>query len=380
MVKDKGLACKSIISAKPHGAPITDHIIPVAIFSAEDSVRRTYLCKWLRDPGLANFDLHAILDWEYIEPLGSAIQKLITIPAAMQGVLNPNKVTDFFSTAVPKDPIDEGEMEDIGSSKAAVASSSTTPGGLTLSLSPPETPSPTYSTSSPASSASHPTSTGIEDLSAKIMSASSSPGYLKLAEQATQPILQPQELVAPMRQSDKDVMDKLHDYVYDAPDLLVVCKIVLKEAKRYCGPGLKWSSAKQLRSTALMSQREWRRRVDNGFALVIVDDYMWLSLLSVELHVWIHQPGKSKIDLNHSNGDGYAVGMLYASVDLSGMNKVFARRIELTKEAVLFKLMTGGVDNGLLDGVEKWSPPPFLVDVDLLREKVEKAAVETSYR
>ena len=89
MVKDKGLACKSIISAKPHGAPITDRVIPVTIFSTEDSVRHTYLCKWLRDPGLANFDLHTLLDWEYIEPLGSAIQKLITIPATMQGVLNP---------------------------------------------------------------------------------------------------------------------------------------------------------------------------------------------------------------------------------------------------------------------------------------------------
>lgn len=36
-------------------------------------------------------------------------------------------------------------------------------------------------------------------------------------------------------QSDKDVMDKLHNYVHNAPDLLVVCKIVLKEAKCYCG-------------------------------------------------------------------------------------------------------------------------------------------------
>ena len=110
-------------------------------------------------------------------------------------------------------------------------------------------------------------------------------------------------------QSDKDVMDKLCDYACNAPDLLVVCKIILKEAKHYCSPGLKWSSAKQLRSTALMSQREWRCRVVNRFALVIVDDYTWLSLLSVELHVWIRQPGKSKIDLNRSNGNGYAVGV-----------------------------------------------------------------------
>ncbi|KIM63970.1 hypothetical protein SCLCIDRAFT_1213783 [Scleroderma citrinum Foug A] len=53
--------------------------------------------------------------------------------------------------------------------------------------SPPETPSPTYSTSSPASSASPPTPVGIEDLSAKIVSASSSPGYSKVPEHVHAP-------------------------------------------------------------------------------------------------------------------------------------------------------------------------------------------------
>lgn len=62
------------------------------------------------------------------------------------------------------------------------------------------------------------------------------------------------------------------------------------------------------------------------------------------------------------------------------MNRVFACRIGLTKEVVLLELMASGMDNSLLDGVEKWSPPPFLVDADLLREKVKRAAVETSYR
>ncbi|KAG6837398.1 hypothetical protein H0H93_010016 [Arthromyces matolae] len=121
MVKDKGLACKFIISAKPVGAPVTERAVPVAIFSAEESVKRTYLRKWLKDSSLVNFDLRSILDWNYyIERLGSVIQKLITIPAAMQKVSNPvprirhpdwlhrrvagavdkfkqNKMTDFFS-------------------------------------------------------------------------------------------------------------------------------------------------------------------------------------------------------------------------------------------------------------------------------------------
>ncbi|KIJ49176.1 hypothetical protein M422DRAFT_28152 [Sphaerobolus stellatus SS14] len=90
MVKDKGLACKFIISQKPIGAPVTERAVPVAIFSAEESVKRTYLRKWLKDNSLANFELRSILDWNYyIERLGSVIQKLITIPAAMQKVSNP---------------------------------------------------------------------------------------------------------------------------------------------------------------------------------------------------------------------------------------------------------------------------------------------------
>ncbi|KAH9975457.1 hypothetical protein BGW80DRAFT_1486180 [Lactifluus volemus] len=90
MVKDKGLACKFVISAQPVGAPVTERAVPVAIFSAEESVKRTYLRKWLRNNGLTNFELRSILDWDYyIERLGSVVQKLITIPAAMQKVANP---------------------------------------------------------------------------------------------------------------------------------------------------------------------------------------------------------------------------------------------------------------------------------------------------
>jgi DNA polymerase epsilon subunit 1 len=140
MVKDKGLACKFIISQKPVGAPVTDRAVPVAIFSAEESVKRTYLRKWLKDNALTNFDLRSILDWDYyIERLGSVIQKLITIPAAMQKVPNPvprihhpdwlhrrvlaqedrftqRKMTDFFSAGQPTSSIsghgDEMDIED----------------------------------------------------------------------------------------------------------------------------------------------------------------------------------------------------------------------------------------------------------------------------
>lgn len=90
MVKDKGLACKYIIADRPAGAPVTERAIPVAIFSAPREEKSQYLRKWLKDNNLDDFDPRAIIDWPYYrERLGSTIQKIITIPAALQDVINP---------------------------------------------------------------------------------------------------------------------------------------------------------------------------------------------------------------------------------------------------------------------------------------------------
>ncbi|KAI5863661.1 DUF1744-domain-containing protein [Durotheca rogersii] len=89
MVKDKGLNCKYIICARPRSAPVTERAVPVAIFSAAPEVKRTYLTKWLKEEP-SDTDPRALLDWDYyLERLGSVIQKLITIPAALQKVRNP---------------------------------------------------------------------------------------------------------------------------------------------------------------------------------------------------------------------------------------------------------------------------------------------------
>ncbi|KAH7103004.1 DUF1744-domain-containing protein [Auriculariales sp. MPI-PUGE-AT-0066] len=136
MVKDKGLACKFIISEKPLGAPVTERAVPIAIFSADEDVKRTFLRRWLKDNSLMTFELRSILDWNYyIERLGSVIQKLITIPAAMQKVSNPvprirhpdwlhkrvvalddkfqqHKVTDFFQKRLKTDYDGDVDMED----------------------------------------------------------------------------------------------------------------------------------------------------------------------------------------------------------------------------------------------------------------------------
>ncbi|KAI5962583.1 POL2 [Candida pseudojiufengensis] len=88
MVKDAGLATKYIISAKPIGAPVTERAVPVSIFSSEK--KQIYLKKWLKDPSLNKFSPRDIIDWEYYyERLASVVQKIITIPAALQNVKNP---------------------------------------------------------------------------------------------------------------------------------------------------------------------------------------------------------------------------------------------------------------------------------------------------
>lgn len=163
MVKDKGLNCKFIICARPKNAPVTERAVPVAIFSAEEPIKRAYLKKWLKEEP-ADTDPRALLDWDYyLDRLGSVIQKLITIPAALQKVRNPvprvshpdwlqrrinikddklkqRKLTDIFSKGPLEDITNIGgrgmdDMEDYGAKLlkpklvgAAVAASQPAPG------------------------------------------------------------------------------------------------------------------------------------------------------------------------------------------------------------------------------------------------------------
>lgn len=90
MVKDAGLACKYVIAQKPIGSPVTERAIPTTIFSSEPEVKSKFLRRWLSDSSLTDFDPRTIIDWGYYrERLASVVQKIITIPAALQGVRNP---------------------------------------------------------------------------------------------------------------------------------------------------------------------------------------------------------------------------------------------------------------------------------------------------
>ena len=154
MVKDKGLNCKYVIAAKPKNAPIADRAIPTTIFSADDQVKRFFLRKWLREDPI-DMNPRALIDWDYyLERLGSVVQKLITIPAALQKIRNPvprvghpdwlqrrinvkddrfkqRKMTDLFA----REPLSEitpntldhrlpTDLEDVGSTQLAKAMAS----------------------------------------------------------------------------------------------------------------------------------------------------------------------------------------------------------------------------------------------------------------
>ena len=87
-----GLNCTFVIGKKPEGLPVSERAIPITIFKADLKVRRRYLSMWCRDSfnGQDVISVRDVLDWEYYkERLGKAIQKIITIPAAMQKVSNP---------------------------------------------------------------------------------------------------------------------------------------------------------------------------------------------------------------------------------------------------------------------------------------------------
>ncbi|KAK2968075.1 hypothetical protein RJ640_000490, partial [Escallonia rubra] len=88
MVKDKGLHCQYIIACEPRGTPVSERAVPVAIFETDAVIMKFYVKKWCKVS--SEVGIRSIIDWSYYKQrLSSAIQKIITIPAAMQKVSNP---------------------------------------------------------------------------------------------------------------------------------------------------------------------------------------------------------------------------------------------------------------------------------------------------
>eukprot|EP00892_Ulva_mutabilis_P006158 jgi/Ulvmu1/3914/UM018_0137.1 len=151
-LKDKGLVCNYLIAQKPLDAPTSERAIPVIIFSAEAAVARAFLRRWTGDSPAGDAttvpDVREFIDWAYYrERISSAIQKIITIPAAYQSIANPvprvphpdwllkrlsaasdarkqRRISSMFAVRAPKrvgsgSGGGEVDMEDVGTLKQA---------------------------------------------------------------------------------------------------------------------------------------------------------------------------------------------------------------------------------------------------------------------
>ena len=146
VMNDKGLKAQYIITSKPAGAPTSQRAVPVTIFQAEPAVARAFLREWTKDaPGGEPDevpDMRDLVDWGYYTTrLASAIQKIISIPAALQHVANPvprvahpdwlgkmvrdkddkfkqRKLKDLFGALTAKDPNVRGAGDDDGPADA----------------------------------------------------------------------------------------------------------------------------------------------------------------------------------------------------------------------------------------------------------------------
>lgn len=58
-IKDKGLNCNYVVAKRPENLPTSERAIPVAIFSTEPAVARSFLRKWCGDIRAGERALHA---------------------------------------------------------------------------------------------------------------------------------------------------------------------------------------------------------------------------------------------------------------------------------------------------------------------------------
>jgi len=69
-------------------------------------------------------------------------------------------------------------------------------------------------------------------------------------------------------------MEEFHGYILAVPDLLVIFKILFKQAHKYESPRLRGSMAKLLWSAMLLTKSKWKQWVREEFADVMVGGHM----------------------------------------------------------------------------------------------------------
>ena len=85
-----GLNCKYIISRKPINEKLSLRAIPTILFKLGTKRRTELLKKWLKLNEVKDETLKTIIDWDYYyERLVFILQKVVIIPAILQGLENP---------------------------------------------------------------------------------------------------------------------------------------------------------------------------------------------------------------------------------------------------------------------------------------------------
>jgi len=112
-------------------------------------------------------------------------------------------------------------------------------------------------------------------------------------------------------QSNTDMMNKLRKYIRDLPHLLVVGKILIWQATRYHKPTKNSATTTRLRQARLMDEGQFAGNFGSstGYSRIVASGHTWLSLRSVEIHVWTREPGGDAIDVDSSHQAGYAFGV-----------------------------------------------------------------------
>jgi len=91
IINRKGLKCEFIMSRLPASEPIAARAIPTIIFKSSSDDIQGFLRKWCKDPTLSTVDFRDIIDWDhYKNRLFGTLQKIIAIPALLQGVVVTN--------------------------------------------------------------------------------------------------------------------------------------------------------------------------------------------------------------------------------------------------------------------------------------------------
>ena len=88
ILEGKGLKCEYIISRLPTTASIAARAIPILIFQSKPEVILSCLRRWCGDASLVTTDFRDIIDWEYYtKRLHGTLQKILVIPAFLQGIV-----------------------------------------------------------------------------------------------------------------------------------------------------------------------------------------------------------------------------------------------------------------------------------------------------